>query len=232
MAALRARHRRTRRLRRARNCGRDHRGRSVRRRVGRLRSHLMMHRRRVHHGLWGCVRHTLHGLHSVRGRLRRERLRCCITRKLRAATEAELVVVLIVLRALGTGDQETLPSSCSGPSVSPPRSRGALRSLSLVAGRFTGRVSCTRSTWVKLRKNEAMSLLYDPGYPRFSVPGLFWRYFAAWVHFGRARRSARGAMWAGRVLSADCRLDESSAVSSIPSDPPFVAPSITFGAFW
>lgn len=53
--------------------------------------------------------------HSVRRRLRRERLWRDVARQLRATSETKLVVVLIVLRALRTGDHSGLRARPSSP---------------------------------------------------------------------------------------------------------------------
>ena len=61
-------------------------------------------------------RRPLPDLHPLRGRLRRERLGCGFTRKLGTTPEAELVMVLIVLRTLRTGDHTRLPQAPLGQS--------------------------------------------------------------------------------------------------------------------
>lgn len=87
----RTRRPRNRRDRRRRRSGRDRRG-GRRRRRGRRRLRLRLHR-----------------LHPVRRRTRSKGLGCCIARQLSAATEAELVVILVLLGALRTGDHRRPP---------------------------------------------------------------------------------------------------------------------------
>ncbi len=69
------------------------------------------HRRRSRRGRRRGCRCGCAGSNTVRRRLRREWLRRCTSRQLGTTTEAELVVVLVFLAALRTGDHSEAPRS-------------------------------------------------------------------------------------------------------------------------